>query len=90
MAVVTVPSILPSNHRRRWITLVVVAFFGLLSLAAVLTMRVECRNDYLLAESGGYLLYESGERIALHSKQCRVVVGRLRLPLPAWTQAIVK
>ena len=80
MAVVTVPDFTPSKYRRAGIAILSLEFLGLMSLAAVREMKVECQTVLL---TGGGALLTGGER-------CQLVMGDARVPLPAWAQAIIK
>jgi hypothetical protein len=57
-------------------------FLGLLSFAAVREMDIRCEHDYLLLNGGGYLLYNTGERMAMNSRQCDLVMGNTQVRLP--------
>jgi hypothetical protein len=61
------------------------------AFAAVREMRVDCPSRYLMLNGGGYLMLNGGGRILLNgSSQCDLVMGDVRVPLPAWVQAIIK
>ena len=84
MADVALPP-LPRRQRLAGRGLLLALFLGLLSFAAVSLMRVRCEQEYLLmAAGGGYLLLTTGERIALNQRQCHLVAGGVRVPLPSW------
>jgi hypothetical protein len=92
MTVGTLPAFAPPNLKRLLIALTLALLFGLLSLAAVRETRVECRNQYLMLQGGGYLLLTGGSgRILLAGgrQQCQLVMGDVRVPLPAWAQAVI-
>jgi hypothetical protein len=80
MAVVTIPDFTPSKYRRAWIAILSLGFLGLMSLAAVREMKVECQAVLL---TGGGALLTGGE-------QCQLAMSDVRIPLPAWAQAIIK
>jgi hypothetical protein len=86
--------IAPQLQRRAWIALMLVLFFGLLSLAAVREVREDCRSEpqYLMRNSGGYVGRNSGGRIRLEQdrQQCQLVAGDVRVPLLAWAKEIFK
>ena len=87
MAVTTIPAIKSLRLWRAWIILM---FLGLLSLAAVQKMRVECRNQYVMLEDGNYLLLNNGGRLLrAEPQQFQLVIGNIRVPLPAWAQSII-
>lgn len=92
MAVITLPPPFASRkHKWGWIILALALFLGLLSFVAVREMRVDCRSQYLMLNGGGYLLLNGGGRILLNgSPQCDLVMGDVRVPLPAWAHAIIK
>ena len=78
----------PRKHKWGWISFALALFLGLLSFVAVREMRVDC---YLMLNGGGYLLLNGGGRILLNgSPQCDLVMGDVRVPLPAWAHAIIK
>jgi len=69
------------------------AILGALSLAAVREMRIECRveQDCLGVDSNTCLAVAPGVFLATgtETRQCEIVLGNIRLPLPAWAQAII-
>jgi len=82
-------STLHPRHRRALIGLLLAMFLGLLSLAAVREMRVECRDVYLTDDFGRTLLSDDGQRLQPdQNRQCRLNDGAW-VPLPAWAQAII-
>ncbi len=87
MAVVTVPDFTPSKYRRAGIAILSLGFLGLMSLAAVREMKVECQA-VLLTGGGGFLT--GGGALLTDGEQCQLVMGDVRVPLPAWAQAIIK
>jgi len=70
-----------------WRLLVLALFLGM-SLAAVMEMKIECRDepDCVRLESGGRLLLEDGVscllRVEQKRRQCELIVGTIRIPLP--------
>jgi hypothetical protein len=90
MAVITVPPFASRKHKWGWIALALALFLGLMSFVAVLEMHVDCRSQSLTLNGGGNLLLNGGGRILLNaSSQCDLVMGDVRIPLPAWAQAII-
>jgi hypothetical protein len=67
---------------------------GLLSLAAVREMRIECRvaQDCLGVDSYTCLGVAPGVFLATgtETRRCEIVLGNIRLPLPSWAQAIFR
>ena len=88
MAVVTVPDFTPSKYRRAGIAILSLGFLGLMSLAAVREMKVECQA--VLLTGGGGILTGRGGALLTGGEQCQLVMGDVRVPLPAWAQAIIK
>ena len=45
-----------------------------------------------MLNGGGYLLLNGGGRLRLNEdrQQCQLDLGEIRVPLPAWAQAIIK
>ena len=77
------------RYQRALIGLLLAMFLGLLSLAAVQAMRVDCRDVYLTDDFGRILLSDGGQRLQPdQNKQCRLN-DNAWIPLPAWAQAIV-
>jgi hypothetical protein len=61
MTVATLPVIASSKQRRVWFALMLALFFGLLSLALVREIRVDCRSEaILLTDDQGRLLTADG------------------------------
>jgi hypothetical protein len=87
MAVVTIPDFTPSKYRRAWIAILSLGFLGLMSLAAVREMKVECQAVLL---TGGGAFLTGGGALLTGGEQCQFVMGDVRIPLPAWAQAIIK
>jgi len=56
MAIAVPPFGAPVVRRRVWVTLMLALLLGLLSLAAVREMKVECGPEYLTADDGATLL----------------------------------
>jgi hypothetical protein len=88
MAVVTV-DFTPSKYRRAWIAILSLGFLGLMSLAAVREMKVECQAVGLTGRGGAPLVGRGGALLTA-GEQCQLVMGDVRVPLPAWAQAIIK
>ncbi len=65
-------------------------FLGLVSQAAVATLQVDCRDE-LLTGNGAVLTADDGKTLLTTGRQqCQLTgPGGLRLPLPAWAQAIM-
>jgi len=89
MAVVTVPDFTPSKYRRAGIAILSLGFLGLMSLAAVPEMKVECQAVGLTGRDGAPLIGRDGALLT-DGEQCQLVMGDVRVPLPAWAQAIIK
>jgi hypothetical protein len=73
--------------KHRWLLLFTMLFALGWTAAAVLTMQKQCSttNDCLLLEDGGgCLLAENGRPLLIgsQSKQCDLVFGDIRIPLP--------
>jgi hypothetical protein len=86
MALVAFPP-LPCRQRVAVRTLLLALLLGLLSFTAVAQMRVKCEPVYLMdddgvtvltADDGVTVLTADGER------QCHLVAGAFRVPLPSW------
>jgi len=91
MAVVSIHDLVPRQYRRARIVVLLLAFFGLISLAAVQSMTVECQDEYLTADDGITLLTADDGVTLLTTgrQQCQLVVGEGRVPLPGWAQPII-
>jgi hypothetical protein len=92
MAVVTVPDFVPRQYKRARIVVLLLAFLGLISLAAAQAMTVECQDEYLTADDGITLLTADDGVTLLTTgrQQCQLVVGGGRVPLPVWAQPIME
>jgi hypothetical protein len=92
MAVVTVPDFLPRQYKRARIVVLLLAFLGLISLAAVQAMTVECQDKYLTADDGiTPLTADDGVTLLTTGRQrCQLVVGGGPVPLPVWAQPIME
>jgi hypothetical protein len=94
MALVTFLDSAPRQYKRARIVFAILLFMGLLSVASVEQMRVECHSEpqYLMLESSGYLLLNSGERIRLEQDQqrCQLALSDFRLSLPKWARVIIQ
>jgi hypothetical protein len=86
MAVVTVPGYAPRTYRRRSLLLLVLVFLGLISLAAVVPAKIDCRDELLTG--GGAPLTGGGALLTTGRQQCRLVLGEFAVALPAWAQAM--
>jgi intracellular septation protein A len=85
MAVATPPVVASRKQLRAWIALMLVLLFGVLSLAAVRKMKVECVTVLLIG--AGKLLTE-GRNLLTGGQRCQLVVGdEIRVPLPTWAAA---
>jgi hypothetical protein len=62
----------PANLSRRWIALAIVLFLGLLSFAAVRSIRIECGNVYLASQGGRLLATQAGELLTTGGRSCRL------------------
>jgi hypothetical protein len=88
MAVATFPDIPSRKQQRARIALVLALFFGLLSLAAVREMKVEC--GAVLLTGGGKLLTGGGKPLTA-GQHCQLVIGdEVRAALPPWAGSIFK
>jgi hypothetical protein len=65
---------------------------GLISLAAVQAMTVECQDKYLTADDGiTPLTADDGVTLLTTGRQrCQLVVGGGPVPLPGWAQPIME
>jgi hypothetical protein len=77
MAVVPVPDFVPRQYKRARIVVLLLAFLGLISLAAAQAMTVECQDEYLTADDGITLLTADDGVTLLTTgrQQCQLVVG---------------
>jgi hypothetical protein len=69
------------------LVIVVGLLFGVLSVAAVASIREDCKTDtaYLITESGAFLVTESGERLIVdETRKCDLVAGPFRMPMWRW------
>jgi hypothetical protein len=73
-------------QRKAWIAILLL-LLGLMSLAAVQHMKVECRSVLLTA---GQNLLTLGRNLAAESQGCELIAGDIRVPLPAWAEGIRK
>jgi hypothetical protein len=81
------------RYRRALIGLLLAMFLGLLSLAAVQAMRVECRSQPDCFGDGSCLAVGEGNAVlgtGTNTKQCQLVMGDVRVPLPEWALSIIK
>jgi hypothetical protein len=62
----------PANARRAWIALAIALFLGLLSFAAVQSIRVDCRDIYLTADDGRSLTTDNGKLLTTGQRSCRL------------------
>jgi hypothetical protein len=71
--------------------LLIFLFLGRISLAAVAEMKVDCENEYLVTENGGYtrITTEDGEFITTGRQRYFLVIDSLRIPLSPWAQPIM-
>lgn len=88
MSVVAAPAFLPRKYGLAKLALALLLFLGLMSFAAVIQMKVECKQERLLLNQGGCLLLNSGGCNLLNRRQCYVSAGDFRIPLPAWLPRI--
>jgi len=90
MAIAVPPFGAPVVRRRVWVTLMLALLLGLLSLAAVREMKVECGPEYLTADDGATLLTaDDGVPLLTTGRQrCQLELGNLRVPSPRWVHAI--
>jgi hypothetical protein len=79
MAVVTV-DFTPSKYRRAWIAIVSLGFLGLMLLAAVREMKVECQAVGLTGRGGAPLIGRDGALLT-GGEQCELVIGDVRVPV---------
>ena len=89
MSVVTLPPFTSRKQRRAWVVLALALFLGLLSLAAVRVTRIDCRDVYLTGDDGRFLTSDAGTPLTADQQQCQLDLGEIRVPLPAWAQAII-
>jgi hypothetical protein len=88
MAVVTIPSYTPRTYQRRALLLLVLIFFGLISLASVARGKIDCRDE-LLTGGGALLTADDGKTLLTTGQQhCRLVLGEFRFTIPLWAQAV--
>jgi len=87
MAVATVPSYVPRQYRRAWLAFLLVAFLGLVSLAAAAKIKVDCGNEYLMC--GNSICTGGGKLLTTGRQQYWLVVGDDRVSLPVWAQPIM-
>jgi hypothetical protein len=71
MAIDTTAGRAPTALSRIWVALAIAIFLGLLSLAAVQSISVECRDVYLITEDGRYITTEAGVRLTTGQRECR-------------------
>jgi hypothetical protein len=92
MAIAVPPVGAPVVRRRVWVTLMLALLLGLLSLAAVREMKVECGPEYLTANDGATLLTaDDGVPLLTTGRQrCQLELGNLRVPSPRWVHAILR
>jgi hypothetical protein len=90
MTVVTVPGYAPRTFHRRTLLLLVLLFLGVISLAALAPVKIDCRDELLTADDGKTLLTGGGALLTTGRQQCRLVLGELAVALPAWAQAMAR
>jgi hypothetical protein len=94
MTAVTVHPLAPRKYRRALIGVLTLVFLGVLSLAALLEMKVECRNliDCLGANSSSCLGAgpSSGLGKGNQTRQCEVSAWGLRSKLSERVEAILR
>ena len=79
----------PHFYRRGRVAVLILALlFGLLSLAAVDAVRIDCENSYLTGN--GQRLTGNGGFLTLGPPQYWLVAGGARVPLPAWGYPLVE
>jgi len=66
--------LLPVNLFRTCITLALGLFLGLLSFAAVLSIRIDCRDVYLTSDDGRLLTTDNGRQLITGQESCRLVL----------------
>jgi hypothetical protein len=76
--------------RKRTLLLGITLFFGVLSTTAVREMCVDCRAQGRPTEGGGCVPAEGGGVLLAAGRQCEIEMGGVRVPLPAWAQAMIK
>jgi hypothetical protein len=90
------PGALP-NLRRRWVMLMLAFFFGLVSLAAVVTAipsvgeaKFECHPQVLTADDGVTALTADDGQTLLSTglQECQSEPADGWIPLPAWARGI--
>ena len=95
MAVVTLPDFEQDHYRptRTKIAFLLLVFFGLILLAAVREIKVECRSEKdCLGVAPGSCMGVGPGAVALagtETRQCEVVMGDIRILLPAWALRFV-
>jgi hypothetical protein len=82
-----------ASAQRTWRTTAILAFAGLISLAALPAVapsevRRECRSVYGTPGGSGVGAIGGGGPLTAGQK-CELRVGRLRISLPSWADAIV-
>jgi hypothetical protein len=85
------------NLRRRWVMLMLALFFGLVSLAAVVTpipsieeAKFECHPQVLTADDGVTSLTADDGQTLLSTglQECQAEPADHWIPLPAWARGI--
>ena len=95
MTVATLPVIASRKQRRVWFALMLALFFGLLSLALVREIRVDCRSEAILLtdDQGRLLTADDGTTLLTADdkrRQCQLDIGDVWVALPTWVQAIIE
>jgi hypothetical protein len=68
----------------------ILLFLGLLSIAVAATARVDCRDNYLLADNGSRILINDNSGLLISGRQCELNAGPFRMALPSWVNAILR
>jgi hypothetical protein len=84
MSVVASPAFtVPRKYRLANLAMLLLLYLGLLSFAAVNSMKVECGPAYLTLD--GEILMLDGKRLTLDGeRECHVNASGVRVPLPWW------
>ena len=64
----------PTNLSWAWTTLAIALFFGLLSFAAILSIRADCRDVYLASDYGRLLITDNGRPLTTDQQSCRLAL----------------
>jgi hypothetical protein len=62
----------PADIRRALIALAIASFLGLVSFAAVRSIRVECGDVYLSSDDGRLLATQGGKLLITGQRSCRL------------------